>query len=304
METDYALSQDFTAPVEGDYSGERYVAIVVFLSAEDRDGVPGVDYWYVTPEPRAIGSGDSLDLGPVTVERIPVTDDPTTGGNEGVGVVFCIDRLHEDAGPTEFSCDVGQSGGCCLVPGKAGTCGTDSCNDSVVHDCDGPEDCSVGEVCCGEPWEGHQCVPSGECEEKQACHDASDCEEQQAACVIATEGMANIAYCVGAEPSTPGDDRPGKVECGPELVCDDLCCINAMSPAYECGVDTCPSSQVQVTFACDGPEDCPDDAYCCEGYTGDQDCAESCTQTTVCHVDADCPDDGTTCSSGRCSEAP
>jgi len=295
--TAYALTQDFTAPVEGDYSGERYIGIVVFLSTEDHNGVPGVDYWYVTPETYAIGSGDSFDLGPVTVERIPVTDDPNTGGNEGVGVVFCIDRLHEDAGPTEFSCDVGQGGSCCLMAEQEGTCGTDTCTGGLVHDCDGPEDCSFGEICCGEPWEDHQCATAEACGKKEACHDANDCTDQGAACVIATDGMADIAYCVGAEPSTPGDERPGQVACGASLACDDLCCVNAISPPYECGIGSCPGDEVQATYECDGPEDCADGELCCATTMGDQTCQTECNVAAKCHVDEDCPA-GSVCSTG------
>jgi len=79
-----------------------------------------------------------------------------------------------------------------------------------------------------------------------------------------------------------------KVACGPGLTCTDEHCCLALDTGS--GTTFCASSCPPASgdMACDGPEDCADDAGCCgdvDGYA----CAWACQNKFVlCHTDADC----------------
>jgi hypothetical protein len=170
--------------------------------------------------------------------------------------------------PSEFE----QKEAGLLADGVGAGCGEGDCGSSIEDACDVNQDCGSGEVCCGDPSEVQSCVAEGEC-------------------------FVDVS-------STPGDERPGMVQCyTSSLRCDDLCCVNATAPSFECGTTatTCPGSGggVQATARCDGPEDCPSGRECCQNMYGSRSCSTSCSVMTVCHTDDDCPS-GTCDARGEC----
>jgi hypothetical protein len=70
---------------------------------------------------------------------------------------------------------------CCFTgyPGLTTTCtASDSCGELVAA-CDGPEDCSDGDICCGDQ-SGAACKKASECTgftAAQLCHTSADCPE-------------------------------------------------------------------------------------------------------------------------------
>jgi hypothetical protein len=298
----FVLQQDFTVPAWGGKpSGERFVAVVAFFSNEERQGVPGVDYWFVSPEALTLEPGKMFDLGEIQLNLMPVADDLDSGGNDATGVVWCSGRLHGAAGET-FGCDV-TAKTCCIAEG-GGRCGAISCavdGSEVKLACDGPEDCADGEVCCGEPLAEHRCVAAAACKAKRACHSNDDCDSASSVCVIATTGSADIAYCVGPNPATPGDDRPEMVLCVPSTTtCRTGCCIDKVSAVAQCSPKCSGTSDTLNVLNCDGPEDCSQGQRCCQSASGDRSCGTSCSAVVCCHVDTDCPQ-GKCNTDGQCS---
>src|SRR6188768_908420 len=192
----FVLQQDFTVPAwGGEPSGERFVAVVAFFSNEARQGVPGVDYWFVSPKALTLEPGKMLDLGKIELNLMPVADDLDTGGDDAVGAVWCFGRLHDGASADVSACDV-TAKTCCIAQG-GGKCGASSCagdGSEVELACDGTEDCADGEVCCGEPLAAHRCVAAAACKARRACHISDECDSASSVCVIATTGIADIAY--------------------------------------------------------------------------------------------------------------
>jgi hypothetical protein len=299
----FVLQQDFTVPAWGGKpSGERFVAVVAFFSNEERQGVPGVDYWFVSPEALTLEPGKMLDLGNIQLKLMPVADDLDSGGNDAAGVVWCLGRLHDAAGADATGCDV-TAKTCCLAEG-GGRCGASSCaldGSDVELACDGSEDCAEGEVCCGEPLAAHRCVAAAACKAKRACHSSDDCDSASSVCVIATTGIADIAYCVGPNPSTPGDDRPEMVQCFPSTTtCRTGCCVDKVSSAAQCAPSCSGTSETINVLSCDGPEDCSQGQRCCQSASGGRTCGTTCSAVVCCHVDADCPQ-GKCGTDGQCS---
>jgi hypothetical protein len=98
---------------------------------------------------------------------------------------------------------------------------------------------------------------------------------------------------VYASPSTPGE-----VFCGP-MTCaagTQQCCITP-----NVGASCAASCSSQITFACDGHEDCSGGKRCCISVAaGDKvtlSCMDSCASaaTTACHSKSDCPSDRPIC---------
>jgi cysteine-rich repeat protein len=104
------------------------------------------------------------------------------------------------------------------------------------------------------------------------------------------------------DPATPGDDRPGYVECSqlsPSITCATatICCYAGSPWASSCTetTDECDSFDL-----CDGPEDCNGGLRC-----GEQDGVSLCTRFpgafVRCHTDADCSDPASNpCIEGTC----
>jgi hypothetical protein len=101
--------------------------------------------------------------------------DPAKADEEQAGTVVCGDAPCEDA---EICCLHGAG----QFPNLTYTltC-TDSCpgTDPEVE-CDGPEDCGAGEVCCMNP-EGVFCTDDCSGMAAAACHDDTDCSD--ASCI-------------------------------------------------------------------------------------------------------------------------
>jgi hypothetical protein len=298
----FAFQRDFTSPAWGaNYTGERYVAVVAFFSNEERQARPGIDYWSVLPAPVAIAPGGVVELGDVQLSPIPIPDDLDTAGHEGAGTVTCVARLHDEPGDP-VTCDV-TTKTCCIYPILGGNCSSAACAASQLeHDCDGPEDCGEGEVCCGERMQAHRCVAAEACSARRACHIDAECGDASTVCAPAVRGIADVGYCVSADPSTPGDDRPYMVQCYPSaLVCFQHCCVDEPQSVYSCE-QTCSTLETRVFLFCDGPEDCGQGGHCCRRADGYTTCRPTCAETelVVCHEDTDCPT-GQCGANGECS---
>ena len=98
---------------------------------------------------------------------------------------------------------------------------------------------------------------------------------------------------VYATPSTPGAVFCGPMTCAPGT---QQCCVQP-----NVGASCAASCSSQITFACDGPEDCTSGSHCCISVaSGDKvtlSCMASCASaaTTVCHSKSDCPSDRPIC---------
>jgi hypothetical protein len=80
-------------------------------------------------------------------------------------------------------------------------------------------------------------------------------------------------------------DGGSLVDCGPGLVC----CVDFVLSVGTCA-QSCPPSH--LTYACDGPEDCPGDTCCAPDEAwGDVTCENACADDeTVCNDSGDCDD--------------
>ena len=101
-----------------------------------------------------------------------------------------------DAGPPGVTCgtDVCTAPEICCVtfsggPGGGGmstmTCGAPADCMGLAASCDGPEDCSAGEACCGMRSTGGGstgCVPDAMCRFGRLCHADSDCTGRDTCC--------------------------------------------------------------------------------------------------------------------------
>jgi hypothetical protein len=222
---------------------------------------------------------------------VPVVDDPDSPGNDAAGVVRCTARRHDQAGEPRV-CDV-SSNTCCIFEQDGGACGSVACSEAqneFEHACDGPEDCGTGQICCGEPRGSHLCTAEDACSARRVCHTSGDCPGVSAACVPATTGIADVGYCASPDPSTPGDERPGMIECNGTTVCAIACCVNRPSGVVECSnSSSCRIlSETVESWSCDGPEDCSPGQPCCRYQSGGTGCFTGCTRQ-ICHTDWDCP---------------
>jgi len=144
---------------------------------------------------------------------------PTDGGLPTDGGVVVVDASPVDAGgPTDgggagtidcgmMTCNAATEQ-CCLGGGPGGGTATciaigDTCM-GVASDCDGPEDCGAGQVCCASRDSsggfGARCADScggggtigGGFE---LCHDAMDCSDRADMCCPLAFGGISGAYC-------------------------------------------------------------------------------------------------------------
>jgi hypothetical protein len=164
-------------------------------------------------------------------------------------------------------------------------------------ECDGPEDCAAGEVCCHQPGAAGvrgaclagepsatdggsaappQCVtlPDGP-EQRVACHHDGDCAAAVGMPLCrAASGYPFLGYCTAEadDPTTPGHDDAQLVGCGdPDhdgigascMVNGQVCCLSRESGdvAACADGDRCGFSELPVR--CDGPEDCATGLACC-----------------------------------------
>ena len=101
---------------------------------------------------------------------------------------------------------------CCAIPNTqtpptvAYTCGG-SCSDAgVAFACDGPEDCSAGQVCCGSVLMGvleyvHCKASCDDTVSPHLCHAKPDCPNQLPYCCPSTRWTTGISYmeCMAAD---------------------------------------------------------------------------------------------------------
>jgi hypothetical protein len=86
----------------------------------------------------------------------------------------------------------------CCVTFNGQSC-TSNCNQGLALACDGPEDCSGGDVCCGDigmGGGGSECMPSGDCQtgmgSGRLCHSNTDCDTGETCTDIP---QVNIRIC-------------------------------------------------------------------------------------------------------------
>jgi hypothetical protein len=89
------------------------------------------------------------------------------------------------------------------------------------------------------------------------------------------------------EPATPNAVPCGAGDC---TVNPGRCCLQQNGTGALCTMNACPANR--ITFACDGPEDCPGNSVCCLRQLGNQvsfTCQNNCSGLVLCHDDGDCP---------------
>jgi hypothetical protein len=186
--------------------------------------------------------------------------------------------------------------------------------------CDGPEDCPVGQVCE---------APYGECLAAACalstftnvgpgtgncyCHSDADCSAAVPYCY--DNGVLMYPTCNALPPpadagivygacTTDAGPATYSIACG-STTCtsqSDECCLAGTSSACQPRSSSCSGVPVQ----CDGPEDCPAGDMCCDRAkasflssalfcTGQGQCSGP---ATVCHTSADCPASNPTCVPG------
>jgi len=202
----------------------------------------------------------------------------------------------------EASCGKGEP--CCTTNGSnvqsqcAANCGA---TEAAVT-CDGPEDCSAGQVCChrfGASGLTTECVGpavdnqpdastsdasasvslcaalAGEPERHIACHSDDDCKASSDTplCRADLGRREFLGYCIADtdDPLSPGHDDRGVVSCGqPDqdgtgAICSldtDICCLSR----FDGTVAACAAREAcgfsEVKIVCDGPEDCGGKVCC------------------------------------------
>jgi hypothetical protein len=115
-----------------------------------------------------------------------------SGSFGSISATWC--ELEEDCpntNPTQgvpcgnTSCDAPQI--CCVTFSGATCTAADGCDQGLALACDGPEDCSNGDVCCGDigmGGGGSECLPAGDCEgggmgSGVLCHSDADCQNNE-----------------------------------------------------------------------------------------------------------------------------
>jgi hypothetical protein len=90
------------------------------------------------------------------------------------------------------------------------------------------------------------------------------------------------------DPSTPGDDRPGRITCLDGSTCQDRCCEVGPHLDWVCATGGVCPADLWGQVSCDGPEDCPTGQVCCP-MPDELRCQATCPVDTICHADRDCP---------------
>jgi hypothetical protein len=174
------------------------------------------------------------------------------------GFAACSSNSSDDAGQTRAG-DLGGSGGGVPQESREPLSAFDSgapdsglyCSFIVETDCDGPEDCPAGELCCGTLSGAGLQYTSMTCRATCAdadggivlCHKDTDCPGHDPAGVGTDAGPGDICrrsfvlpefllICGGASQFAPADvaqpsTAPGEINCGRDLVCGsgEKCCV-------------------------------------------------------------------------------
>jgi len=198
------------------------------------------------------------------------------------------------------TCTVGSQQ-CCITGAATATCidASAQCQGLPVT-CDGPEDCPAETpICCarlGGGGRGIRCVAS--CNATQLCNVDSDCPSGERCCGQGTLLGMSATWCIPGSQCLNTNPTEG-VPCG-SATClgSTVCCISWSG--QQC---TTPEACQGNIVACDGPEDCPNQAPVCCGQISTGRLASQCTAsntctgmgtTVICHSDGDCPS-GQTC---------
>ena len=217
-------------------------------------------------------------------------------------------------------CGGGACSGASLDCGDENVCTNDSCSEADdvcvnapnTGPCDDGLFCTTGDIC-----EGGLCASSPlDCGDEDVCTDDS-CDDEADACVNAnnTSPCDDGLFCTAGDTCEGGECLAPARDCGDSNVCtDDSCdedgdaCVNApnVGPCddglYCNGVDTCADST------------CNHEGNPCPGTDGDEDCAETCSETddncqgndpngSVCDDGLYCTT-GDACSGGICAALP
>ncbi|HMI91747.1 MAG TPA: hypothetical protein VK509_10315, partial [Polyangiales bacterium] len=154
---------------------EVYVALATSANDLANGPEPG-DQWYVHPSKLRLAPGWLADLGQVfALQLIPLTaDKPLTSGHEGEGLIHC------GAGACRHSCcdDVCSGSGCDAMAVKR-------------ISCDGPEDCTGGQICCGQADRSETFCSAAELCTLRVCHADDQCVAPQFCNPIGTP----ISFC-------------------------------------------------------------------------------------------------------------
>jgi cysteine-rich repeat protein len=250
-------------------------------------------------------------------------DDVSTPGDDRAGFLTCTD----EAEGTSLTCSRGN--GCCSEPTACRPNELDCLSPFWFQTCDGPEDCGAGEQCWSQnQYIGCAAEPDWFFEEV-LCHSDADCivpslnpclagrceglpwglPGYQPACgngIVddpelcddgnTADGDGCSSECLLGlpedDPSTPGDDRLGFVDCvgpsdpatcGPGL----QCCIFEDPTQFQC-IDGTEGLDCWSINECDGPEDCNYYAPQCGNIYSTSRCSSSLVGTVRCHTDLDC----------------
>jgi cysteine-rich repeat protein len=233
--------------------------------------------------------------------------------------------------------------GCCSEPTECRPDSAECQSPFWFRACDGPEDCSGGEQCwvlskfieCAvHPVDNYggvlchtdaDCVMSdvNPCVDGQCVGEPRDLPGYEPGCGSGSidpgelcddgnnvDGDGCNANCRGGllqdDPSTPGDDRSGRIACGgtPAVTCGVglNCCLPFESTTeFECTPED--ASACGLFSECDGPEDCRVNQVCTEQPFGSFLCLNGPFGGVRCHTSADCQA-GSLCDDGLCAAVP
>lgn len=245
------------------------ILICSMAACSERFGAAGIE---VGPHGGAAGSADDGAAGSISGSPSP---SPTAGG-EGGG---SSEASGGAAAGEQLVCTSGTQETRVLACGVGGTqAQARECDDEGqwgqwrnAGPCNAARECSVGETVAVDDG------PCGYCGTEprdKACTDDGQWGEPGAS------GMCVHASCS----ASPGDERPGFIDCRGEICSSPMNCCAGSSSA-SCQSKECPTG---TTSVCDGPEDCETGEYCIRLQTYRGVCSSDAGAERRCHVDADC----------------
>jgi len=261
------------------------------------------------PDPMGMDASPDMDAAMRREAGMPRGDDASTeGGADGGGDASPAVKALGDARAGHILCDqvsCGEGEPCCTTNASrvesACAAGCGATEASIT--CDGPEDCSAGQVCChrfGATGLTTECIgaatnmqadasapdaaaaaplcttlPGGQ-ENRVACHTDQDCKGSSDTPLCRADGSRRdfLGYCVADtdKPSSPGHDDRGLVSCGdPDdggtgETCSldtDICCLSRANATAAACSPRKECGFSEVEIVCDGPEDCAKSQACC-----------------------------------------
>jgi hypothetical protein len=196
------------------------------------------------------------------------TGGAATGGTAGTGGAGAGGTPNGVAGEVRCgtaSCKLSAGQVCCVATATGDAHCSTSCDSSTQQKfaCDGAEDCAspTAECCYANGATTAACA--GACQGRVFCGANADCAPGQY-CAPGTGPLATVSICTNAP-------KKGTVWCNGAL-CDvtrgNACCYDKAAKTESCVAATACASG-NVSFACDGPDDCPvAGSVCCATRTG------------------------------------